>query len=166
MNNVSLHGHSSYAKRPSMLSSFGRGTHVLQSGDNDLDNVLRKLLRPFSLTTIYFKRILYLHAKRLSKGTILTQYRRKEKEFKRNNIQLTPFFADNTSHVAEAISLFSSFSPAFHSKSIYFSSIFPRNKRRYVAKYNKFVANASNVHRKAPKLFVKSQKSLYLCTSD
>lgn len=108
----------------------------------------------------------YLHAKRLSKGAILTQYRREEKEFKRNNIQLTPFFADNTSHVAEAISLFSSFSPAFHSKSIYFSSIYPRNKWRYVAKYNKFVANASNVHRKAPKLFVKSQKSLYLCTSD
>ena len=107
-----------------MLSSFGRGMHVLRSGDDDLDNVLRKLLRPFSLTTIYFKRILYLHAKRLSKGAILTQYRRKEKGFKRNSIQLTPFFADNTSHVAEAISLFSSFSPAFHSKSIYFSSIF------------------------------------------
>ena len=85
---VTRKGRSCYRPSVEGRMSFGRGTHVLRSKDDDLDYVLRKLLRPFSLTTIYFKRILYLHAKRLSKGAILTQYRRKEKEFKRNNIQL------------------------------------------------------------------------------
>ena len=46
--------------RPSVEGrmSFGRGTHVLRSKDEDLDNVLRKLQRPFSLITIYLKRTL------------------------------------------------------------------------------------------------------------
>ena len=55
-----------------MLSSFGRGTHVLRSKDDDLDYVLRKLQRPFSLTTIYLKRTLQRNGKQLlSKFQIL-----------------------------------------------------------------------------------------------
>ena len=46
--------------RPSVEGrmSFGRGTHVLRSKDDDLEYVLRKLPRPFSLTRIYLKRTL------------------------------------------------------------------------------------------------------------